>query len=233
MLRPAHRYPIDEAFEHALLGLLVERPVRVVPAVPVRDAEQVLETAVRREGVPFEVEEDVAVRRFRQRRESLVRLDRRDELVDAPAFPPRLILHPRLLADPGQRTVADAVDPRDHRQAERGQIRHRRDSPRDQSAPLTAGDAGDERQVVVGATLLRAGLLPVADRAVLDRFRVGLRRRARVRLETAPDGAVVRRVLHHPEARLDPAVTPAECEVHPLRFDPLHPLQQVRVQQKL
>ena len=65
MLLPARHDRIDEALEHTLLGLLVERPSCLVPAVPLRDAEQVLQTAVRREGVPFEVEEDVAGRRLR------------------------------------------------------------------------------------------------------------------------------------------------------------------------
>ena len=87
--------------------------------------------------------------------------------------------------------------------------------------------------MVVGAALLCAGLLPVADRAMIDRFRVGLRRCSGVRLETQADGAVVRRIFHDPEARLDPAVAAAEREVHPLRFGLLHPRQQVGVQQKL
>ncbi len=179
VLFPARHDPIDEALEHAFrLGLLVERPLRAVPAAAVRDAEQVLETAVRREGVPFEVEEDVAVRRLRQRRESLVRLDRRDQLVDTAAFPPGLILHPCLLADPGQRAVAHAVEPRDHGQAEHRQIRHCRYVARGQPAPLTACDTGDERQVVVGPALLRAGLLPRAEPAVIDRLRIGLRGRS-------------------------------------------------------
>ena len=46
-----------------------------------------------------------------------------------------------------------------------------------------------------------AGLLPLADTAVLDRLRVGVRRGGRVRLEPPPDGTVVRRVLRNPEAR--------------------------------
>ena len=233
MLLPAHHDPVDEALEHALLGLLIERPVRVVPAVAVRGAEQVLQTAVRREGIPFEIEEDVAGRRFRQRGESLARLDRRDQLVDAPAFPPRPILHPRLLADPGQRAVAHALDSRDDRHFERRQIRHRRHVARDQPAPLAAGDTGDERQVVVGPALLRARLLPLAEPAVIDRLGVGLRRRPGVRLETAPDGAVVRGVLDHTEARACQAVAPVERQVHPRRLHALHPRQQVRVQQKL
>ena len=218
---PARHDPVDEAFERVLLTLLVERPARVVLAVPVHDAEQVLETAVRRERVPFEVEEEIAVRRFRQRRESLVRLDRRDRLVGGPAFPPSLDLHPRLLADPGQRAGAHAIQPRNDRQGERGQIRHRRHAPLDESPPLTARDAGDERQVIVGVAPFRARLLPVADVAVTDRFRVGFRRIGGMSLEPPADGAVVRRVLHDPETRPVPAVCPSEREVHPLRLGSL------------
>ena len=79
----------DEALERALLARRVECPRRVVVAGAVRDAEQALKPTVRREGVPFEVEEHVAVRRHRQRREPLVGLDRRDELVDAAALAAR------------------------------------------------------------------------------------------------------------------------------------------------
>ena len=102
MLFPVRHDVVDEALERALLARRVECPRRVVVAVAVRDAEQVLEPAVRCEGVPFEVEEHVAVRRLWQRREPLVGLDRRDEFVDAAALVPRLVLHPRLLADADQ-----------------------------------------------------------------------------------------------------------------------------------
>ena len=110
---------------------LVERPRRVVVAAAVRDAEQVLEPAVGREDVAFEVEEHVAVRRLGQRRESLVGLDRRDELVDATALPPTVVLHPRLLADAGQRGRADPVESGRNRQAQRAQRPHRRHIPFD------------------------------------------------------------------------------------------------------
>ena len=110
MLFPARHDVVDEALERVLLARRVERPRRVVVAVVVRDAEQVLDPAVCCEGVPFEVDEHVAVRRLGQRREPLLRLDGRDELVDAAALAPRLVLHPRLLADAGQRGLADSVE---------------------------------------------------------------------------------------------------------------------------
>ena len=71
---PARHDGVDEALELALLALRVERPVGLVAPLPVRDAEQVLQAAVTREGVALEVEEEVAGRRLGERRETLVRL---------------------------------------------------------------------------------------------------------------------------------------------------------------
>ncbi len=233
MLRPTRHEPVDEDLERAPLGLRVERPVRLVAAVAVRGAEEVLEAAVRSERVPFDVEEDVAGRGRRQGGEPLVRLDRREQLADAPALPARLILDPRLLADTGQRGAADTVDRRHHGQAQGAETDHRRHVPLDEPAPLTAGDAGDERQMVVGPAPIRTGSAPVADRTVLNGLRVGLRRRVRMRLEAPPDGAVVRRVLGDPEARVDRPAAPAQRQVHRLRRGPLPALQQVGVQEEL
>ena len=87
--------------------------------MPIRGPEEVLDPAVRREGIAFEIEEEVAWRGCRQRSESLVFLDRRDQLVRAPAFPPPLILDARLLPDPKQRVLAHAVQRRKRRQVER------------------------------------------------------------------------------------------------------------------
>ena len=78
-----------------------------------------------------------------------------------------------------------------------------------------------------------AVLLPLANTAMLDRFRVGVRRRGRVRLEALPDRAGVRCVFRHPEARRVLAAGPAERQMHQLGFDPLRQRQQVRVQEKL
>ena len=117
VLLPARHDNVDEALEHAPFARLVERPRRVVVAIAVRDAEQVLEPVVRREDVPLEVEEYVAVLRLGQRREPLVGLHRRDELVHTAAFASCLVLHPRLLADVAQRGLADPVEPGPDRQA--------------------------------------------------------------------------------------------------------------------
>ena len=233
VLRPTRHEPVDEVLERAPLGRRVERPARLVAAVAVHGAEEVLQAAVPREGVALDVEEDVAGRGRRQCGQPPVRLDRRDQLVDAAPLPARLNLDPRLVADAGERGGADAVDRRLHRQAQGAEIRHRGHSPLDEPAPLAAGDAGDQRQMVVRPPPVRADSAPVAEPAVLDRLRVGPRRRVRMRLEAPPDGAVVRRVLGHPEARVDPPLAPAQRQVHPLRLGPLHALQQVRVQQEL
>lgn len=130
-------------------------------------------------------------------------------------------------------SLADPVERGRDRQPQRAQRSHRRHISFGQSAPLAPGDAGDQREVVVGPALRHAGLLPLADAAVPDRLRVGVRRGGRVRLEALPDGAVVRRVLRHPEARLVLAAGPAERQMHQLGFDPLRQRQQVRVQEKL
>ena len=233
MLRPARHEPVDEVLERAPLGRRVERPARLVATVAVHRAEEVVQAAVPREGVPFDVEEDVARRGRRQRGEPPVRLDRRDQLVDAAALPARLVLDPCLVTDAGQGTATDALDRQRHGQAQGAEIRQRDHVPLDEPAPLTAGDAGDERQMVVGAAPVRADAAPVAERAVLDRLRVGPRWRIRMRFEAPPDGAVVRRVLGHPEARVDPPLAPAQRQVHFLRRSPLHVLQQVRVQKQL
>ena len=68
---------------------------------------------------------------------------------------------------------------------------------------------------------------------MVDRLRIGVRRLRRVRLEAPADGAVVRGVLHDPEARFLRPVVAAERQVHPLRPGALHLCQQVRIQQKL
>ena len=68
---------------------------------------------------------------------------------------------------------------------------------------------------------------------MLDRFGIGLGRRIGVRLESPAQGAVVRRVLHHPEARVVAPVAAAEGQVHPLRRGSLRQGQQVGVQQEL
>lgn len=68
---------------------------------------------------------------------------------------------------------------------------------------------------------------------MVDRLRIGVRRLRRVRLEAPADGAVVRGVLHDPEARFSRPVAAAERQVHPLRPGALQPREQVRVQQKL
>ena len=151
----------------------------------------------------------------------------------APAFTPPLILDARLLPDPKQRIVTHAVQRRKHRQVERPQVRHRRHALVDQPPPLAARDPGYQRQVIVGTSATCAALLPVAERTMVDRLRVGVRRLRRVRLEAPADGTIVRGVLHDPEARFLRPVVAAQRQVHPLRRGALHLREQVRIQQKL
>ena len=99
---PALHDRVDEALELALLGLRVERPARLVASVPVREPEEVLQAALAGEGVALEVEEEVAARRLGERRETLVPLHWRDELVESGAAPSRRVLHARLLPDAAQ-----------------------------------------------------------------------------------------------------------------------------------
>ena len=227
------RTVVDEALELALLGRRVERPARLVASVPVREAEEVLQAAVAGEAVALEVEEEVAGRRLGERREALVRRHRLDQLVEAPTLPPRLVLHARLLPDPAQGRGAHAVDRGGDGKGEPAEGGHRRDVARDQPLPLGGRDAGHQREVVIGASPGRAVTVPVAEPAMLDRFRIGLRRGVRVRLEAAADGAVVGGVLDHPEAGVDAAVAPAEREVRPLGLAALHRGEQIGVEEEL
>ena len=85
--------------------------------------------------------------------------------------------------DPG--LLADALDAARARPVERRVERDRRGSQShdgiqlagDERLALPSGDAGDEREVVVGAPSHLAQLGPAADVAMLDRLRVGRRRR--------------------------------------------------------
>ena len=91
------------------------------------------------------------------------------------------------------------------------QRRHRRHRPFGQPGSLAPGDAGDQREGGRrhGSCSAQA-CCPLADAAVLDRLRVGVRRGGGVSLEPLPNSAVVRRVLRHPEAGPVLAVAPAE-----------------------
>ena len=201
--------------------LLVERPAGDVAALAVHEPEQVLQAVVRRVQVPVDRGKHIRFAGRGQRSESPVRRNGRNQLADQLPALARLQLHPRLLADTGERGVVDAVDRWRRRQGQRCQRRERLDAAARQLPPLVGGDAGHQRQVVDPAPVRPAVPLPVAELAVRDRFGRGFRRRIHVRFEAPADDAVVRGVLGDAE-RLDPAALPSQRQVHPLGRGCLH-----------
>jgi hypothetical protein len=122
--------------------------------------------------VALEIEPHVARIRLRQEREPAVRLRR--EQVDAMlAGAPAMNLELGLVAQLGERLGTDLRDARVGRSgAER---LHRLDAAGDEPVVLQPRHAGDERQMVVALPLLLAARQELAQRAVLDRIRVGRR----------------------------------------------------------
>ena len=87
---------------------------------------------------------------------------------------------------------------------------------------LRARDAGDERQVVVGAAAVAAARPPVAVGAVLDGIRVGRRRALAVRLQRAEEAALHAVGVGLEVARAERAdLVGAEHHVHALGREPL------------
>src|ERR671921_79632 len=84
-------------------------------SIRLEDAEEVVEPVVERVRIALEVEEEVARRRWRQRREPSLRrewlgLGRQEQLVAMLAGSPSLQLDPRLLPNPDQRVATDPLE---------------------------------------------------------------------------------------------------------------------------
>jgi hypothetical protein len=166
---------VDQPLEAGLLLRAVERPDAVVPRLAVvaepDPAEQVLEPARRLvPGVALEVEPDVALVRLRKEREAALALERED-LVRELAREAAVELEPGLLPKLREGLVPQLGDLR--LDGCRGEGPELRDPLGAQALDLRAPDPRDEREVVVGVPLLLAAREELAERAVVDRVRVG------------------------------------------------------------
>jgi hypothetical protein len=96
-------HEVDEPLEGRLLVRPRQRPVRRAAQCSIGAgegiAEQIFETALPRERIAFEIEEDVARRRFRQKRQAEPRHGGQQFMEDLPRFP-TLHLNSRLFAQP-------------------------------------------------------------------------------------------------------------------------------------
>jgi hypothetical protein len=165
---------VDQPLEARPLLLTVERPDVLVPrlavVVEVDPAGQVLERAPGLvPGVALEVEPDVARAQLGQERKPALGLEREDrvrELAGAAAVE----LERGLLAELGERLGVEPLDAcvGGGREALEG-----RDTRRVEPLDLCAPDPGDEREVVVPLPLPLTALEELAERAVVDRVRVG------------------------------------------------------------
>ena len=130
-IEPFERTPL--AVERELAGL-VARPDRLERAVGLEEAEEIVEPVIERVRIALDVEEQIARRGWRQRREPAIELDRRaglgqEQLVFEASVTAALELDPGLLADARQRPGADVGQRRVHRQrqvTERFERRRRR-----------------------------------------------------------------------------------------------------------
>ena len=261
--QPVHR-EVDEGLERAPLGAgrdlaVLDRPERVesrrvwiargVTFGRFDHAEEVVDTvALRRavERVPLDVEEEVALRWWRQHAESVVRCEgvlavaREGDALEIRRAPSlALDLHARLLVDALECRGARSRHLRGERQGGLRERGPRGDLELDQSAALSRGEAGHAGEVVGLAQLSAAAERPAADRAVVRGFRGrgdrgDIRRRltAEVLLEAPRDEAVVGREVADAEARRL-RLHAAEGEVHLRRDEPLHRADHVRVQREL
>ena len=139
----------------------------------------------------------------------------------------------------GPAPLRRAVERRRHRQGEVAERLERRDAALARARRWRAADPGDEAQVVVVAAPGHAFGRPATDVAMLDRLRVGRRRRVgrgrlvRDRREEPVAGApVVGHVVVDAQA-LDGPGAAAERDVEPLGPDALDPLELVDVRADL
>ena len=167
---------VDEELESLLLGRGVVRPqrqVRRARAVAVDPPEEVFATVRGGEVVALHVEEDVVRGRRRQRGEAAVwgQRIRLDQLPGGRRLTVREPLERRLQAQPIEDGATDLTHLDSLRQLAQGC--QGVDPRRDQLGALVATDPGHEREVVHGAPLRRAAILPVAVLAGRHRVRHG------------------------------------------------------------
>ena len=221
-------HEVDEALERDPLRLVVVRVERLEVAVDVEDPPEVLEPAARvPERVALEVEEEVAGRGVGQEREARLRL-RLQEPVIVHAGLARVQLELGLLA---VLRPAVRVDPGRHGLGGRApELRERRDPGGGELLDLRPVDPGDAREVVDLVPARVADGLEVADRAVVDRVRLGRRRVGDEALEPRADAPVVGGELDRAEGLL---LARAEQDVNVLRLAPLDERELLVVEEEL
>ena len=199
------RAPLADQIEQPLEARLLLGPVeppdavvlRLAVVVEVDPAEQVLEPALRLvPGVALEVEPDVARRRLGQKREPALGLDREHDVLQLAGLP-AVELEPGLLVELRERLGAEL---RDLGLLCRRETRERGDVGGREPIDLRPPDPRDEREVVVALPLLLAAREELAERAVVDRVRVGRLPVLDHVEEPLPQPAVVREEVVRPEA---------------------------------
>jgi hypothetical protein len=239
---------VDQLLERALLTRPVEGPdlrvpgeSRLVTISRVDHAEQVLQPELPPVlGVvpgPLDIEEQVAVGRFRQRQQppvgdqgtGAVLFGIQDLVLDASVVLAGH-LQPGLPLGALEGVRAHPVQPRQLGQP--GEPAPGRDPGALQRPPLPRRHPGHQRQVIVGSPAVAAHIAPPADSTVLDRLRVDLSRRV------FPDGGLQQPprlpLIGGKVAHLERDELPvAQGQVHPPRLYLLHVGQQVRVKRGL
>ncbi|MNS16956.1 hypothetical protein D3C72_486200 [compost metagenome] len=226
---PAGHHEVDEALEGLLLlgaGMRPEGLERPVLPVAVDHAEQVLQSAVH-VGVALHVEKQVARGGRRQQREAAAGLVGQKRMLVG-ARRAVVELEAGLVAQPFEGAGGHAAGAITRL---RRQGRERRDARVFQLHDLRSPDVRHPAQVVAPVPVRLTARLPRAQPAVVDRIGLGLGRVVGHPVdEAAFDVPVVSREVVH-AVRVGLAV--AQGHVHPLRREPLHLGEQVRVEAEL
>ncbi|MEQ9398178.1 MAG: hypothetical protein RJQ04_03330 [Longimicrobiales bacterium] len=211
-----------------------EGPSRGVGVVRVHPTQQILDPVVVGVRVAFDVEEQVGLRRRRQRPQAEAGSDAFEQLVQRTTGLVAFDLDARLFPDPLQGRVAHALQRRLHGKGQPAERRPRRDLALFQPVTLLSRDPCHQRQVVVGSPLFLAPGSPPTQAAVVARLGIGVG-------EVVTDHRGPEASLHRPVVggevghakRLGPSPRPTEGEVHRLRYHTLHSGEQLRVEADL